>query len=95
MLVTPSIGETAIEIGRWEGHGALRTLLALSRVFAFTPSWNHTGQPAMAIPAGFTAAGMPRSVTLVGRPADEATLLSLGAQVEAERGWPAERPPLG
>ncbi len=95
VLVTPSIGETAIEIGRWEGRGALRTLLALSRVFAFTPSWNHTGQPAMAIPAGFTAAGMPRSVTLVGRPADEATLLSLGAQVEAERGWPDRRPPLG
>ncbi len=95
VLVTPTVGETAIEIGRWAGRGALRTLLALSRVFAFTPSWNHTGQPAMAIPAGFTAAGMPRSVTLVARPADEATVLALAAQLEAERGWPDRRPPLG
>ncbi len=94
VLVTPSVGETAIEIGRWAGRGALRTLLAMSRVYAFTPSWNHTGQPAAAIPAGFTAAGMPRSVTLVARPAEEATLLSLAAQVEAETGWPDRRPPL-
>ena len=68
VLVTPSVGETAIEIGRWEGKGALRTVLGMSRTYCFTPIWNHTGQPAAAVPAGFTAKGMPRSVTLVGRP---------------------------
>ena len=93
VLVTPTVGETAIEVGRWDGQGALRTLLGVSRTFAFTPIWNHTGQPAAAIPAGFTDAGMPRSVTLVGRPGDEATLLSLAAQIEAERrGRTAGRP---
>jgi amidase len=95
VLVTPTVGETAVEVGRWDGKGAFRTLLGLSRVFAWTPAWNHTGQPAMALPAGFTAAGMPRSVTLVGRPGDEATLLSLGAQIEAERPWADRRPPVG
>ena len=92
VLVTPTVGETAIEIGRWQGKGALRTLLGLSRTYAFTPTWNHTGQPAAAIPAGFTANGLPRSVTLVGRPCDETTLLSLAAQIEAERRWFDRRP---
>ena len=94
VLVTPTVGETAIEIGRWAGKGALRTLLGMSRTYAFTPLWNHTGQPAAAIPAGLTARGMPRSVTLVGRPADEVTLLSLAAQIEAERPWADRRPPV-
>ena len=59
VLVTPSVGETAIEVGRWQGRGALRTLLGMSRTYCFTPIWNHTGQPAAAIPAGFTARGCP------------------------------------
>jgi amidase len=95
VLITPSVGETAIEVGRWQGAGALKTLLGMSRTYCFTPIWNHTGQPAAAIPAGFTAAGMPRSVTLFGRPDDEATLISLAAQIEAERPWADRRPPVG
>ena len=94
VLVTPTVGETAFAVGRWAGKGALRTLLGLSRTFAWTPAWNHTGQPAMALPAGFTPRGMPRSVTLIGRPGDEATLLSLAAQMEAERPWADRRPPV-
>jgi amidase len=93
VLVTPTVGETAVEVGRWDGKGAFRTLMSVSRTFAFTPIWNHTGQPAAAIPAGFTDAGLPRSVTLVGRPGDEVTLLSLAAQLEAAMPWADRRPP--
>jgi amidase len=93
VLITPSVGEVAIEVGRWDGKGALRTLLGMSRTYCFTPIWNHTGQPAAAVPAGFTARGLPRSVTLVGRPSSETTLISLAAQIEAERPWADRRPP--
>jgi amidase len=93
VLITPSVGETAIEIGRWAGKGAMRTLLGMSRTYCFTPIWNHTGQPAAAVPAGFTSAGLPRSVTLVGHPNSEPVLLSLAAQIEAERPWADRRPP--
>jgi amidase len=34
-------------------------------------------------------------VQVVGRPNDEATLLSLSAQLEAERPWGDRRPPVG
>jgi amidase len=66
----------------------------MSRMFCFAPVWNHTGQPAMAVPAGFTDDGRPLAVQLVGRPNDEPTLISLAAQLEAERRWADERPPV-
>jgi amidase len=44
------------------------------------------------VPAGFAENGLPRAVQLVGRPNDEATLLSLAAQIEAERPWGQQRP---
>jgi amidase len=93
VLVTPTVGEPPIEVGRWAGKGALRTLLGESRTFDFTPVWNHTGQPALALPAGFDPSGLPRSVTLVGHPGAEPLLLSLAAQIEAERPWAERRPP--
>jgi amidase len=94
VLVAPTVGEPAIEVGRWQGKGALRTVLGMSRTYCFTPIWNQTGQPAAAVPAGFTDSGLPRSVSLVGRPADEPTLVSLAAQIEAERPWADRRPPV-
>lgn len=94
VLVTPTVGELAIEADRYDGKGALSTLLGMSRTYCFTPIWNHTGQPVAAVPAGFSAAGLPRSVSLVGRPGGEATLLSLAAQIEAERPWADRRPPI-
>jgi amidase len=66
----------------------------MSRVYPFTGVWNYTGQPAAAVPAGFTPHGLPLSVQLVGRPNDEATLLSLATQIEAERPWAERRPPI-
>ena len=94
VLVTPVVGEVAFPVARWEGKSALRTLLGMSRSFCFAPVWNHTGQPAAAVPAGFTADGLPRSVQLIVPPNREDLLLSLAAQMEAERPWGERRPPV-
>jgi amidase len=40
------------------------------------------------------ADGLPRAVQLVGRVEDEATLIALAAEIEAERPWAQSRPPL-
>ena len=93
VLITPTVGEPPIEVGRWERKGALATELGMSRTYCFTPIWNHTGQPAAAVPAGFTDGGLPLSVSLVGRPNAEPLLLSLAAQLESERPWADRRPP--
>jgi amidase len=93
VLLTPTVGRPPVEIGKWEQAAALRCTLGMSRTYPFTGAWNYTGQPAAAVPAGFTEDGLPLSVQLVGRPRDEATLISLAAQLETERGWPERRPP--
>jgi amidase len=94
VLVTPVMGGTALPVRRWEGQGALRTVIGMSRFYPYCVPWNHLGNPAMAVPMGFAADGMPRSVQIIGRPGDEATLLSLAAQIESERPWAENRPPI-
>jgi amidase len=79
---------------RWDGAGMASTINGIARYVPFTTPWNLTGQPAAAVPAGFSPEGLPLSVQLVGRPADETTLLSLSAQLEAERPWIDRRPPV-
>jgi amidase len=94
VLVMPVMGGTALPIRRWEGKGALQTVLGMSRFYPYCVPWNHLGNPAMAVPAGFSPEGMPLSIQVIGRRGDEATLLSLAAQIEAERPWADRRPPI-
>jgi amidase len=92
VLLCPGLAGPAAEAGRWEGRGALRTFLGVAGWTPGTATWNITGQPAAAVPAGQTGDGLPLSVQLVGRPNDEQTLIALSAQIERERNWPTLRP---
>jgi amidase len=94
VLLTPATAKLPVEVGHWRGQGALRTINGMSTVYPYAAAWNFTGQPAATIPAGFTEGGLPRSVMLVARPNDEASLISLGAPLEAERPWADRRPPV-
>jgi len=93
VLLTPVLTRDPLRIGEYEGRGAPWTLNGTARWVPHLGVFNHTGQPAAAVPAGFTPGGLPRSIQLVGRPDDEPTLLSLAAQLEAERPWAQHRPP--
>ncbi|MBG0745850.1 MAG: hypothetical protein I4E98_04530, partial [Planktothrix agardhii KL2] len=43
---------------------------------------------------GFTPEGLPLGVQLVGKPASEATLIALAAQLEAAQPFSHHRPPM-
>jgi amidase len=60
----------------------------------FTVLFNITGQPGVSVPTYWTADGVPVGIQLIGRPADEATLLQLSRQLEGERPWAHRRPPI-
>jgi len=55
--------------------------------------FNVTGQPAMAIPAGFTKDGLPLSLQLVGHPWQEAMLYRIAQAYERATGWTERHPP--
>jgi amidase len=94
VLLTPTIATPPVKIGHWAGRGALRTLIGMSRVYPHTIAWNYLGLPAASIPAGSTADGLPLATQLVVPAGREDLLLSLGAQLEGELGWPDRRPAL-
>ncbi len=94
VLITPVMGGTAIPIRRWEGKNAIRTVIGMSRFYPYCVPWNHLGNPAMSVPMGFAADGLPLAVQIIGRPGDESTLLSLAGQLEAERPWAGKHPPI-
>ena len=93
VLLTPALAKPPLRVGALDGRNWLWSLLAATTFIPFTPPFNVTGQPGVAVPAGFGPDGLPRAVQLVGRPHDEATLISLSAQIEAERPWADRRPP--
>jgi amidase len=93
LLLTPATAQPPFEVGKLLGKGALNTMNAMANIYPYGFRWNYTGQPAATIPAGFSEGGLPRSVMLIARPNREDVLVSLGAQLEAERPWADRRPP--
>jgi hypothetical protein len=53
---------------------------------------NATGHPALCLRSGFDGKGQPRSITLIGRPFDECTLIRAGAALEARLAVAQKRP---
>jgi len=62
--------------------------------FIFTQYWNLPGNPAISLPMGFSATGMPLSLHLAGRPFDEALLLRAADAYQRATGWHHRLPPL-
>jgi len=52
------------------------------------------GTPAMAVPCGFSAAGLPLSLQIIGRRFEDATVLRVGHAYERATAWHTRRPPL-
>ena len=92
VLLTPTIPRLPWPLLRFEGRSVVGASLGAADIIAFTAPWNVTGQPAASVPPGFSNSGLPLAVQLIGRPHDEATLLSLSAQIEAEQPWAPRRP---
>ena len=93
LVLMPLFARRPPKVMYHDGRSAFWTLNSNGRWIPYTAVFNHTGQPAAAVPAGFTADGFPLTAQLVAPPDGEGVLLSLAAQLERERDWPAHRPP--
>ena len=83
-LVTPTLPRTSMPVA------TMVTSVDVPRLIPYTLPWNLTGQPALTVPCGFTPAGLPAGLQVVGRPFDEATVLRVGQALEDAAGFVAK-----
>jgi aspartyl-tRNA(Asn)/glutamyl-tRNA(Gln) amidotransferase subunit A len=92
LLITPTVAVPPFPVGRpgvkeINGH-AVSPLGWLPFTFPF----NLTGQPAATVPVGFTPAGLPVGLQIVGRRLGERAVLAASAAYEAAAPWTERRP---
>ena len=64
------------------------------RMPSFTGPYNLTGMPAISVPCGFTAAGLPVGLHLAGKPFDEPTVFRAAYTYQQHARWFERRPPV-
>ncbi len=89
VLVTPTAPTTAFAIGEKTADP-----LAMYLSDIFTISVNLAGLPALSMPCGFDATGLPIGVQLIGQPFDEPRLLQAAHAYEQATTWHLRRPSL-
>jgi amidase len=96
-VLTPTLAQPPLAVGALrDDDDPAADFAAQERFTPFTAPYNITGQPAVSLPLYWTSGPgptLPIGVQLVGRPHDEATLVSLAAQLEAARPWADRHPP--
>jgi amidase len=86
-VLTPTLAQPPLPVGALrDDDDPAADFAAQERFTPWTALWNLTGQPAVSLPVHRTPDGLPVGVMLAGRPAGDAGLLSLAAQVEAAAG---------
>ena len=94
LLITPTVAVPAFEVGK---PGLNEVNGQPSSPLGWTPfcfPCNLTGQPAATVPVGFTSAGLPVGLQIVGRRHADHTVLAASAAFEAAQPWADRRPPV-
>ncbi|RVT98607.1 amidase [Rhodovarius crocodyli] len=93
-LLTPAVSVAAFPADRlqpahWPQHEWDWLMWA-----EFSYPFNWSGSPAASVPCGFTPAGLPVGLQIVGRRFDDLGVLQASAAFEEARPWADKRPPL-
>jgi aspartyl-tRNA(Asn)/glutamyl-tRNA(Gln) amidotransferase subunit A len=94
LLLTPTLSVAAFPVGRLNPEHWPQHVWDWIRWASFSYPFNFTGQPAASVPVGFTPAGLPVGLQIVGRRFADLTVLQASAAFEAARPWAERRPPL-
>lgn len=94
VVLTPTTAGLAPRVGHLDGRGYWKTSSTASALCPYAFAWNVIGWPGLNVPAGRDRNGVPIGAQLLGPESDEATLLALGAQLEAaaDGEWTDRRP---
>ena len=93
-ILTPTLALPPRPVGWFDEVGPAENFERQKQFTPFTALYNVSGQPAVNVPLHWSADGLPIGVMLAGRMGEEATLISLSAQIEAARPWQDRHPPI-
>jgi len=96
-LVMPTLTRTALPVGFDAANDeveidGVRCGITRQGWTSYLYPFNLTGHPALSIPSGFGADGLPTAVQIVGKWGAETDILRLGALLEQARPWAGHRP---
>jgi amidase len=93
-ILSPTLAQPPAPVGYFTEVEPPENFERQKQFTPFTAVCNVSGQPAVNVPLHWTDEGLPIGIMLAGRLGDEATLISLSAQLEAARPWIDRRPGL-
>jgi amidase len=94
VVLTPTTAQPALRVGAIDGLTNWQTDKVVVAACPYNWIWNVLGWPAVSVPAGLTAAGLPIGGQLLGQANAEPELIALAAQLEAAERWHERRPPV-
>ncbi len=90
LLLSPTTGIAAQLLGP---DPVIDSKAAVGRIpWMLTTTFSLANVPALSVPCGFTATGLPIGLQIAGRPFDESTVLRAGHSYEQETEWHSRRP---
>ncbi|MCK9893007.1 amidase [Frankia sp. AgB32] len=92
VVLAPTTATPPPRIGELNRETNWATDQAIVAACPFAWPWNVLGWPAVNVPAGLTAAGLPVGAQLLGPAGSETRLISLAAQLEQVERWHLRRP---
>jgi aspartyl-tRNA(Asn)/glutamyl-tRNA(Gln) amidotransferase subunit A len=92
VLVTPTVSIATPMIAETDNDDPARFMAQNAAVTRCVRPINYLGLPALSIPCGFGADGMPVGMQIIGRPFDEATIFAVGGAYEAATDWHKQVP---
>lgn len=92
LLLLPVLARPPLRADAWRERSWRANFLANNAYAPYAALWNFVRFPAMTVPVGRTAAGLPIGVQLVAPRGREALLLAVAAQLEQLLPWPRQAP---
>lgn len=92
VIVGPTMPITAWTSGEWQVQVGDKQESVLAASWRFTFPYNLTGLPAISVPCGFDANGLPIGLQIAGRPFDELTVLRVAHAYERAHEWVNQHP---
>jgi aspartyl-tRNA(Asn)/glutamyl-tRNA(Gln) amidotransferase subunit A len=92
LFATPMCGIPAPRLGQRQVELNGQTVPVMAPLTRFTRVFNLTGLPAISVPCGFSADGLPLGLQLAGPAFDEATVLRAARAYEAATPWRESKP---